>query len=344
MIHRTSHRRKLIKSVRSAAACAGAMATSGRGPLLLWLLLLRASGAVRLHHVTELPPSPGFKPYMFLHMRKCGGTSFCKLVKLNSPLSRKQQRHNCNLVGLGPQTLTSCRDPDYLSCDQQSQELKWPIQLGASEIPIAQPYCFHHFRYVTTLREPLGRIASHIRYHHLAYSTVRHLLNVSLKGEPREPEGILVTVDKIPSMVQQLVNKKNGSNPHCAVKLLYWYAVFDNYFIRMLLGWSVYNLPRGDITRAHLEQAKALLLKYDKVFILEENEAYFRWMEQDLKWSNISSAHRERKPKSSVDKNIGDDELRIYLENLNKLDSELYEFARSLPTSRANNPQNHTES
>jgi hypothetical protein len=47
-------------------------------------------------------------------------------------------------------------------------------------------------------------------------------------------------------------------------------AVSNNYYIRTLLGHSVFVLPVGAVTREHLELAKLKLHQFDILLMLEQ--------------------------------------------------------------------------
>lgn len=175
------------------------------------------------------------------------------------------------------------------------------------------PQVCPQFRYVTAMRDPVKRIVSNLLY-------------------DRYPPEKLMLWGRINSPGWAM----SGNSP-----------IVDNYYIRMLNGVETYFLPLKSINRSHLENAKKILSQFSAILILEDFNLTSQQLTHGLGWP---------KPKSTVVYNNTTQQLlerieyRNYvnligrekalqpltaeelaeLRELNRLDTELFEFAREL--------------
>lgn len=181
-------------------------------------------------------PPKGWKPILFFHMHKAGGTIMCKLMQQTSSITPYQSQHNCNIFGMGPRVTTTCDESTYFTevqCPTWRAALRYPIMMGALEIPFPSgKLCTDDFRHITMLREPMSRIASHFSFHFWNEESVLDLIEMTLAGES-------------PPLYLSGMGSGRGL---CMPLLFYSLSAVDNYYIRMLLGWPVFKLPFGAIT------------------------------------------------------------------------------------------------
>lgn len=118
--------------------------------------------------------------------------------------------------------------------------------------------------------------------------------------------------------------------------------IVDNYFTRVLNGVDTYFSPLGSITRAHLERAKEILMKFEVVMILEDWEFTSRQLLLGLGWKETSVGRvvnrfedmlgthlYKKRMKEKMKKPFTDEEIDELM-RLNSLDIELYQFASAL--------------
>lgn len=256
----------------------------------------------------------------YLHLHKCGGTSMCQEAQEHG--ERLPHPHaNCNARGDG---VVRRRGPGGLynaglTCQQRLQDLRrYDVTYFQTEniFHLQNLECLHDLQLVVSLRKPISRAISHIRYERMFIRTgVQHFRDATFENDIRE-------------------DPRHGS------------ATINNLYIRTLLGVEVYQLPLGGITREHLEQAKQVLKQF-VVLILEQSEqnrqlmkcyADWKYPEDDGEESNKDGQSEKQgkvinKTGGSADKFLTqymDAEWRAKLEELNQLDTELYEYAKSL--------------
>jgi len=237
-------------------------------------------------------------PY-FIHFHKAGGTTLCHQARavngMNVPL------RNCNLPGDGPRTLADGLAGDgnrKLSCAARAQYMtEHCIHFFAAERWLDSELCPGRFFYVTVLREPIKRIESNCRYEYVQPSDALKWLT----AETYLPEETRVYIGT---------------------------AAVDNFYIRTLCGPDVFHLPHGSITRAHLETAKRRLAAFEAVLILEEYEKGIVQLERLIGWKKPAKKDAHRSFGSGDTSIRFSDEERKVLTDRNRLDVELYEFAK----------------
>eukprot|EP00971_Amphidinium_carterae_P291186 5781736-Amphidinium_carterae.1 len=112
------------------------------------------------------------------------------------------------------------------------------------------------------------------------------------------------------------------------------YQHFDNFATRSL--GDGYKVGLGQVTRAHLEKAKARLMRMDVVIILEELrqhlpqfQAFFGWHMSDMSPDKPANAHQTKPRLYSFT-----DSEKSFLRGRNHLDYELLAFGRAVAANR----------
>lgn len=114
--------------------------------------------------------------------------------------------------------------------------------------------------------------------------------------------------------------------------------VVDNYYIRSLLGPSVFHLPVGSLHKGHTHAAQRLLLEeFDVLLILADRSANGVMLRSALGWSNgtlpHANANRLRPNKYHLftghTKKLLETAV-LDLERANQLDKQVYNYARLL--------------
>jgi len=117
-------------------------------------------------------PNPQKRILYYLHLHKCGGTSFCKTARLNG--EQGNFKDNCNV------------QPDQRCCgkidtieDQIAFAKKTSYSVVANEQYMMNDMVHSHYRYVTSLRSAKARYLSHYRH-----ANPRDSYNVWLRSQP----------------------------------------------------------------------------------------------------------------------------------------------------------------
>jgi hypothetical protein len=162
---------------------------------------------------------------------------------------------------------------------------------------------FHRFiqgasTYITFLRHPVERVLS---FYYYARSTPDHYLH------------------------SQLANKRLDLKTAIAGELT---PELRNGQIRQLAG-EEWEDPQRVITRAALERAQANLTHFRVVGLLEEFDASLLLLRRAFGW-HLPFYIKENVTKEKPDEIFLDPETRGLIEEANRLDLELYEYARNL--------------
>ena len=187
------------------------------------------------------------------HLSKAGGTSLCRnIIKATngSGLTEFQRRHNCNSDGLGPHTIRYCTG-DVHTCGLVQKNLRTGPRLLFLEVPLPPSSCFHKSLSVVQLRQPLPRIISHLR--HLGL----------------EEKDFFEEKTRTFKLDHPLFTLPGEGGKTCSELIFRSFRIMDNYLVRMLLGFEVYNHPFGSITNHHLVRAKERLKEFSAVFFLD---------------------------------------------------------------------------
>eukprot|EP00045_Choanoeca_perplexa_P003266 m.29585 g.29585 ORF g.29585 m.29585 type:complete len:290 (-) comp11954_c0_seq1:175-1044(-) len=270
---------------------------------------------VLLQTTVILTVSAGITPrsermFYHFHLHKCAGTRMCDEARFRNETIVKGA--NCNDGGDGPARRRSrvgglynehWRCQDRLKLYKSSHITYFQTETLFNKQMLE---CNDDLFIAVTLREPLSRVVSHIRFDSMFIKDgVQHFRNASFTSIPREMP-------------------------------IYGSAVVNNYYIRSLLGSAVFHLPLGRITREHLTQAKAVLDNV-LILILEEVTNREKLLECYADW--VTAPHAEA-PKLRDNKTGGklatfkqrhmDKEWTAELLSLNKLDLELYDYAKGV--------------
>lgn len=175
-------------------------------------------------------------------------------------------------------------------------------------------------QYATLLRDPLDRIVSNEVF---TYGKQNHTGEIMRWVEPGAAH--------FPDYKDQLIDAST--------------ATYDNFYIRTLVGASIFKLPAGQITREHLQAAKDRLRGFSVVMVLDGFERHAAQLMQLMGWTTLKADcndARLKPPKGSewVLETICDrspahpspfTETQLQkLRERNALDYELYCFAKEL--------------
>ena len=263
-----------------------------------------------MHVATPAISARSQRMFYHFHLHKCAGTRMCKEARFRNETVIRGA--NCNDGGDGPARRRSRVGGlynEHWRCQERVQLYKeLNITYFQTETLFNRQMleCADDIFFAVTLREPLSRVVSHIRYDAAFIKDgIQHFRNASFTNMPRE-----ITI--------------HGS------------AVVSNYYIRSLLGSAVFHLPLGRITSTHLAQAKAVL-DDSLVLILEDVAGREALLECYADW--IRAPHEE-KPQLRDNKTKGklgtfkqqhlDNAWSAKLLELNALDLELYDYAKGV--------------
>jgi hypothetical protein len=191
---------------------------------------------------------------IFLHFSKAGGTLMCDVATHNCAEGQVPE-DNCWHTGDGPMWCPMSRVPKQLSCEQRAlKATKNGFRFMAVERYMdAGPPC-PQFRYITLLREPIGRAKSMIKH--------QMTLEGGSGGDENGGGGAGETgqeEDVSPCLLDARVGRGKGLHVSAKKVLKLQPAYFNNFYVRSLLGPAVHALPLGGVTHEHLQQAKMLL-------------------------------------------------------------------------------------
>jgi len=309
-------------------------------------------------------------PLLFQHFHKASGTLLCGFLQHMArrkwtESSRGWERRyafkdlnisNCNLPGDSPfpaviEDPTKQNNAGYQNKDTWDKQpnpytlppaervVRYPWLAGCREradymrqqnIPYAgmeRPFdfadaCFAAFDWITILREPISRVLSHVRVHNIAPRAVLD----SLSGNTG-----VCSAEQCPC---QHSRNLPAWKCHGAHDMLVGPWVYNNFYIRTLLGESVYYLPIAAISRDHLERAKAVLRRFALVIPLRAGYLHTGF---DILDMMLASDVRDRVGlhqylyHSSASPNAKfDRRTKVLLLKYNQLDSELYAYAVKL--------------
>jgi hypothetical protein len=179
------------------------------------------------------------------------------------------------------------RDGEYCCGDsiEEQQRVAPTLQYNfvANEGYMPSEMDLEHYEYMTVLRDPTERYISHYRFVRDVY------YGPSVTGSFED-----------------------------------WvYHQPDNYFVRTICGNPCKNIPRGELGRAHIEQAKARLLNFKYIVILEDLMSTSRGLPFHVDNKRVNSN------KKSAAKYHMEESLYMW-------DLELYEFAKYIVRVRLN--------
>lgn len=109
------------------------------------------------------------------------------------------------------------------------------------------------------------------------------------------------------------------------------YQHFDNYVTRSL--GDAYLVPPRQVTRAHLEKAKARLQKMDVLMIMQDMSEQMVQLEATFGW-DLSLIHPQQRVNQHKTGAVFTTDEASFLVNINALDYELYRFGTKLAEAR----------
>ena len=225
---------------------------------------------VRACAATEKPPAPEVlaaktartetgvtRPVYFLHFQRSGGGSLCHIASQDNGLAAPPAARTCALEGDGPRTLAptdgnaawataeGCIERAAATSHQFFAVERWFDVEYFSSVE-----CRARFFFVTSLREPLTRIASHLAK-------------------------VGVTVEEARVWASRTHVETIGRGT----------AAVDNFYTRSLLGRQAFHgIEAGGLTLEDSDRAFAVLEQFDAVLILERLAISFRQLASKLDW------------------------------------------------------------
>eukprot|EP01138_Halocafeteria_seosinensis_P008440 gb/GECG01008625.1/.p1 GENE.gb/GECG01008625.1/~~gb/GECG01008625.1/.p1 ORF type:complete len:363 (+),score=39.49 gb/GECG01008625.1/:1-1089(+) len=239
------------------------------------------------------------KKIRLIHLHKCGGSSFCNMAKANN---ESRPGGNCNAKdGRVPDLLKRSKAIQHskMTCNER-RNMHSKYSFVGTETMLGVKPCPDTYHYMLPVRDPIDRIRSHIAYHKMRMGDVIRMLK---HGSPT---------------AMSFDNKPWGSVRE----------MFDNYFIRMLLGGSTFFAPLHSLKERHLDQAKEKINRSISVIVpLKQQvpeaknclEAVTRW-----KKTTLSHSRKTSRPKSGTKEELD------YIRKVNSLDLQLYQYALNL--------------
>ena len=213
---------------------------------------------------TEKPPAPEVlaaktaRPIYFLHFQRVGGGSLCHIARQDNKLAAPEAARTCALDGDGPKTLApsdgNAAWATAEGCSLRAEAVS-SLQFFAVERWFDVEYfssvaCRAKFFFVTCLREPTARIASHLA------KVGASVAEAQLWGSYKHVETI-----------------GRGT------------AAVDNFYTRSLLGRSAFfGIEAGNVTMSEVDRAFDVLKQFDAVLILERLSVSFRQLASKLDW------------------------------------------------------------
>ena len=274
------------------------------------------------------------KPFLWTHIHKCAGSSMCALANLNNEnMTKAQSTMNCNTCGdtcrisvaetMACEASWAARNCAYsasLSCTARQNRATRSSFMGQERFVDVELCPAEELNYGIMLREPLERLISNTQY-------------------ARDMEGYGawdVSPEQVLSLIQPNASScLDGPCDDCmnCDTVERSPAAYDNLYVRTLAGYDPFTLPAGQLTRAHLQAAKARLSAYSVVLILDEYENHEPQLSHWLGWT-VTSLASERVTETKERSSFFTDEQLDTLARANELDYELYCFAKSLAAAR----------
>lgn len=199
---------------------------------------------------TDVSEEVDRRPVYFLHFQRCGGASLCHMARQDNLLTAPPGARNCALEGDGPKTLeVNDGNAAWASTEGCAERAEAVAQLQFFSVErwfdvdyFASVDCRQKFFFVTCLREPTARLASHLAK-------------------------VGVTVEDARAWASHNHVETIGRGT----------AAVDNFYTRSLLGRDAFHgIAAGNVTMSDADRAFAVLEKFDAVLILERLSLSFR--------------------------------------------------------------------
>ena len=218
---------------------------------------------------TDKPPAPDLlaattetgvaRPVYFLHFQRVGGGSLCHIARQDNRLAAPEAARTCALEGDGPKTLApsdgNAAWATAEGCAERaaatSQYQFFAVERWFDLEYFASVECRAKFFFVTSLREPLTRIASHLA--------------------------------KVGASVEEGIAWASRTHVETIGRGT---AAVDNFYTRSLLGRQAFHgIEAGNVTMSDADRAFDDVLKqFDAVLILERLAISFRQLASKLDW------------------------------------------------------------
>jgi hypothetical protein len=253
------------------------------------------------------PPAESKGVVAFLHMHKAAGSAICKLAQANQMrITEFQKTHNCNFKGDGPNITPA--DSIGKSCPVRTKELADHngVQFFGIERFGDYELC-KDFTYITVLREPLERIASHYNYEKYK----EHL------SPPPIAKAILKQAGAKAGQA-----KNAGPRHWCSMTT----QTLNNYYIRTLLGHKTYMLDLEAIKDEHFIEAYRMLEEEFTLELISERwDESLELLQKAIGWTPSKIPERQaKKNKHKPFEQFFTTQEKTTLKTLNLLDIQLY--------------------
>ena len=198
------------------------------------------------------------RPVYFLHFQRVGGGSLCHIAREDIRLATPPAARTCALEGDGPKTLAltdgNAAWATAEGCVERaaatSQFEFFAVERWFDIEYFSSVECRARFFFVTSLREPLTRIASHLAK-------------------------VGVTVEEAQAWASHNHVETIGRGT----------AAVDNYYTRALLGRQAFHgIEAGHVNISDADRAFDVLKQFDAVLILERLAISFRQLASKLDW------------------------------------------------------------
>jgi hypothetical protein len=259
----------------------------------------------------------------YLHVSKTAGTFLCDCGWLSGCKSFDKKNHTTCTLALDKTT------PGGFGCGNCHAPFNWPAwtprMMENTSLGVRN-----------SALDTCAGTAEFLRYHNITVEgNERYLISEGLCPQfwnimvLRSPQERLVShLSMISEMfanqyflpVNASLNDVNREIP----------GIANNFFIRSLLGKDVYELPLGQITTTHLEQAKRVLEEFDLVFV--QSDTLAQRLKSRMGWSCPTAPSREGTTDAYLThlKQVWTPAEWEQLDENNKLDELLLNHARTL--------------
>lgn len=290
------------------------------------------SGGDKRGPVQKYPRAPnGFRPLVWLHLHKAGGTLMCKLAERNEEHVVRPAT-NCNWQGHDG-WIHSGNPYVRKSCAERAQMFQeFGFTYGQIEREMDEVEICDKFRYGVMFREPLELMQSVVNFELWFQTEVEHTAY-------RQP------FLQFPSDVTEWMKSKIDAEEVPGSERIPW-TWLDNFQTRVLA--NAFDVPAGQINGTHLTRARAFLRKHDfMIQVLEDLPSQGQKLFDQLGWtwsegaltSRINSLHEMHHGKAmrTAEQRSFTPKEKEYLRRLNQQDVELYNaYSSATSESRAN--------
>lgn len=258
------------------------------------------------------------RPVVFLHLHKAGGTTICDLAKQNGEtLDEVQPHENCAIKGDGNWLDKNGIYAGYSrSCAARAEEARTHSFMAIERWMDAE-MCDDLAQYAVVLRDPIDRLISNTLFEqkvmHWATDTASILEMIAPNAS---------------------VHLSGDRADHPSEMISQGTAAYDNFLVRTLAGPEAFALPAGQLTRAHLDEAKRRLARFDVVMVLERlDEQGPAQLSHFLGWDRLELPRSMAGGGADAAQPFSDEQLAV-LKRANAFDAELYCYGQKLAEAR----------